>query len=298
MKAKQQFTAAAIALSLIATGCGADKKVDNDVTDSTVSDGYVLVSSDKDYTPLYAEPSAYSERIAQMEDKKPVTVYSLDNGWYYVSYNGQRGYVKEDCISFTLTGVIPSSDSEDEQDDSKETEAPATTTKKTTAPKKTTTTVTKATTESTTDETTAEDTTETEAKTEETETETTVTDPPETEAPADPGRPLSHYNVFVCESDIIHAAGIVYTDYMDFCTLTDLRCNNGDPSPVIEEIAGNGLSFNAMRGIRITDVLEGSMSVSGKLTLHRWEWANAEHTIRNVYDEKTVSFTFTMDVKG
>lgn len=302
MKMKHQITAAALALSLAATGCGKKDGGGNaNVDTSNATDGYVLVSRDKDYTPLYAEPSTSSDKVAAMDNKKPITIYSQSDGWCYISYNGQRGYVQDKYVTESLS---EQSESSGEDQAAQTTEAPkqTTTAKKTTATtseteESETTTVT-STEESTT--TTEKTTKTTKATTEKAETTTTEAEtealPAEPAAPQEPDQPVSHYRVFVCEDDILKAAGIEYTEFCDFCTATNLSCSSGKLSPSLEPIAGNSVTFYALRGITATNVPEGEFKITGTLTLHRWEWANEEHTLRNVYDEKTVDFTFIMTI--
>lgn len=289
MQMKRLF-AAAMAAALLMTGCGTDQE-NSEKSATEVTDAYVLVPRDKDYTPLYAEPSKFSEKIAQMQDKKSITIYSQQGGYYYASYDGHKGYVRSECVAFSLTNVIP----QDEKEDKTAKTQPAVTTAAVTTAATTTVAVTEA------EQTDAPEAPEvTEALIEESSEEVTeapVTDAPaEPEVHADPEEPKARYTVFICEDDILKAAGFTYSDHVDFCTVQEIITDNGNAALVYENLSGNGMTFRAMRGIRVTNVVEGTLTVRGKITLHRWDWADEAQTQRIVNDEKSSTYTFTMNV--
>lgn len=228
----------AAALSVLLTGCGSVRTQDN-AEPAPISTGYVRVPDGADHVVLYSRASTEGDQIALLHQNDPLNIYSLRDGWFFVSAGTDRGYLEGDAVRFSPASVPAVTD-----------------TPVGTAP-------------IVTESAGAASVTAVSAP-----SETEPLSPPVLQTdPAKPGE------IFISEEDVLKYCGygaLAYKDHVYFSVFDNFDVSGDGVTAELqtETITVDGVDYKAQKGIKIhyTPGQQTYFHIEGWLWLYRWEW--------------------------
>ncbi len=264
------------------TGCGTAGENDADASDDVVSEGFIVVPPIYNYVKLSSTPDEYGETLEQLTGGVKVGILASMEGWFKVQYGSKTGYVRSGCVTFSAA----------EHEAISTAKATETTARQTT--QKTTETAAETT------ELTAADTTVSAEQTGETATgksaeKTTDQKTEKTTASTSAGKPKAdgEYEIVFDESELLKAADLRYEGHVFFSQLSNITCNNGTGTAIVDPQYIEGEYFEVEKGIRVTGASAGNVTVKGTLTPYRWELSVADDPTSKIviYADAPIEFT-------